>query len=146
MKKVLFLALVIALVSCTKKKSSVEIWQDDKGMEVPVTVTQKGDTTVYDFGAMVMNAEPTQEEPRHVNANPCGVNYGHKLGMDTLTGCCQWEEFVIRLGAYYGSAGMSLAGLDETNWTFTAVALTFEGDSTESWWSMCDAERLFGHE
>ena len=143
MKNILMLIIAIAFSSCTKKKSTVELWQDDQGNGVPVTVTQKGDTTVYDFGVMVMSEEPSEE--RHVNANPCGVNYGQKLGMDTLVGCCQWEEFTIRLGSYYGSSSMSLVGLDEINWTFGAVSLTFEGDSVETWWSMCEAERMFGH-
>ena len=138
------LIIAIAFAGCAKKKSAVELWQDNKGNEVPVTVTQKQDTTFYDFGVMVMSEEPVLEE-LHINANPCGVNYGQKLGMDTLIGCCQWEEFTIRLGAYYGSSSMSLVGLDEINWTFGAVSLTFEGDSIERWWSMCDAERFFGH-
>lgn len=144
MKSILILIIAVAFAGCGKNKSTVELWQDDKGNEVPVTVTEKADTTFYDFGVMVMTAEPIAEES-YINANPCGVNYGQKLGMDTLTGCCKWEEFTIRLGAYYGSVGMSVVGLDEINWTFSAVALTFEGDSSETWWSMCDAEALFGH-
>ena len=144
MKNILILIIALAFVGCAKKKSTVELWQDDQGIRVPVTVTQKGDTTVYDFGVMVMSAE-TEVQENFYEMNPCRVDYGQKLGMDTLTGGSLWEEFTIRLGAYYGSASMSIYGLDETNWTFISVGLMFEGDSAETWWSMCDAERLFGH-
>ena len=144
MKNILILIIALAFAGCAKKKSSVELWQDDQGNGVPVTVTQKGDTTVYDFGVMVMSAEPIAEE-RHINANPCGVNYVQKLGLDTLPGTWGMEYFIARLGEYYGTLNMSVRGLDDTDWTFESVSLMFEGDSTETWWSMCDAQRLFGH-
>ena len=144
MKNILILISALAFVGCAKKKSTVELWQDDQGNGVPVTVTQKGDTTVYDFGVMVMSAETTTEVVYN-NDNPCNVNYLHKLGLDTVQESWGWEYFTSRLEEYYGSSGMSMRGLDQTNWTFESVSLRFEGDSTETWWSMCDAERLFGH-
>ena len=144
MKNILILVIALAFVGCAKKKSTVEIWQDDKGNEVPVTVTEKADTTFYDFGVMVMTAEPIAEE-RYINANPCRVNYGQKLGLDTLPRSWGMEYFIARLGEYYGTLSMSVKGLDDTDWTFESVSLMFEGDSAETWWSMCDAERLFGH-
>jgi hypothetical protein len=64
MKNILMLIIAIAFAGCAKKKSAVELWQDNKGNEVPVTVTQKQDTTVYDFGVMVMSEEPVLEERR----------------------------------------------------------------------------------
>lgn len=144
MKNILILVIALAFVGCAKKKSIVELWQDDQGNGVPVTVTQKGDTTVYDFGVMVMSAETTTEVV-HNNDNPCNVNYLHKLGLDTIQGSWGWEYFTSRLGEYYGSSGMTMRGLDETNWTFESVSLQFEGDSMETWRTMCEAELLFGH-
>ena len=144
MKNIWILIIALAFVGCAKKKSTVEIWQDDQGNGVPVTVTQKGDTTVYDFGVMVMSAETTTEV-LHNNDNPCDVNYANKLGLDTLQFSWDWEFFVLRLGDYYGSSSMTIRGLDETDWTFESVSLMFEGDSIETWRTMCEAERLFGH-
>lgn len=144
MKYLFSVMFFIPFLSCSKNKSAVELWQDNQGNGVPVTVTQKGDTTVYDFGVMVMSAE-TEVQENYYEVNPCKVNYGQKLGMDTLIGGSLWEEFTIRLGAYYGSASMRIYGLDETNWTYEYVGLRFEADSAETLWNMCDAERLFGH-
>jgi hypothetical protein len=77
--------------------------------------------------------------------NPCNVDYRVKLGMDTLVGCCQWEEFTIRLGAYYKASSIQIVNLNEENWAFGAIAIMFEGDKYETWYSMCDAELKFGH-
>jgi hypothetical protein len=144
MKNILILIIAIAFAGCVKKKSSVELWHDNNGNEVPVTVTEKVDTTAYDFGVIVMSAGTTTEVVPN-NDNPCDVNYLHKLGLDTVHGSWGWEYFTSRLGEYYGSSSMSIRGLDETNWTFESVCLMFEGDSIETWRTMCEAERLFGH-
>jgi len=84
-------------LSCSKNKSTIELWQDDQGNGVPVTVFEKADTTFYDFGVMVMTADPIAEE-RYINANPCGVNYGQKLGLDTLPG--SWGHGVFHISPW----------------------------------------------
>ena len=52
MKKII-IALSITLASCSPKVTT-QMWLDNKGNNVPVTVTEKGDTTVYDFGVIIL--------------------------------------------------------------------------------------------
>lgn len=77
--------------------------------------------------------------------NPCDVNYNVKLGMDTLVNGGDWEIFTTRLCEYYKASSIQIVNLNENNWTFGAIAIMFEGDEYETWYSMCDAERMFGH-
>ena len=55
MKKII-IALSITLASCSPKVTT-QMWMDNKGNNVPVTVTEKGDTTVYDFGVMILEPD-----------------------------------------------------------------------------------------
>ena len=55
MKKII-IALSITLASCSPKVTT-QMWLDNKGNNVPVTVTEKGDTTVYDFGVMILEPD-----------------------------------------------------------------------------------------
>jgi len=55
MKKII-IALSITLASCSPKVTT-QIWMDNKGNNVPVTVTEKGDTTVYDFGVIILEPD-----------------------------------------------------------------------------------------
>ena len=55
MKKII-IALSITLASCSPKVTT-QMWMDNKGNSVPVTVTQNGDTTVYDFGVMIFEPD-----------------------------------------------------------------------------------------
>lgn len=55
MKKII-IALSITLASCSPKVTT-QMWMDNKGNNVPVTVTEKGDTTVYDFGVIILEPD-----------------------------------------------------------------------------------------
>ena len=55
MKKII-IALSITLASCSPKVTT-QMWLDNKGNNVPVTVTEKGDTTVYDFGVIILEPD-----------------------------------------------------------------------------------------
>ena len=76
--------------------------------------------------------------------NWCNVDYKTKLGMDTLTGCCLWEPFTIRLLEYYNVSSVRIIGLDESNWTFEYIGIIPKGSDEETYYSMCVAEREFG--
>ena len=56
MMKKIIIALSITLASCSPKVTT-QIWMDNKGNNVPVTVTEKGDTTVYDFGVIILEPD-----------------------------------------------------------------------------------------
>jgi uncharacterized lipoprotein YehR (DUF1307 family) len=45
--------LAVILASCKTTKTT-QIWTDQNGNEVPVEVTNKGNTTTYDFGVIVL--------------------------------------------------------------------------------------------
>ena len=55
MKKII-ITLSITLASCSPKVTT-QMWMDNKGNNVPVTVTEKGDTTVYDFGVIILEPD-----------------------------------------------------------------------------------------
>ena len=55
MKKII-IALSITLASCSPKVTT-QMWLDNKGNNVPVTVTEKDDTTVYDFGVIILEPD-----------------------------------------------------------------------------------------
>ena len=55
MKKII-IALSITLASYSPKVTT-QMWMDNKGNNVPVTVTEKGDTTVYDFGVIILEPD-----------------------------------------------------------------------------------------
>ena len=57
MKKILILG-VLALVGCSPK-STTEIWMTEYGESVPVVVTEKDDTTFYDFGVIILLPDTT---------------------------------------------------------------------------------------
>ena len=52
MKKTLIILATI-LASCKTTKTT-QIWKDQNGNDVPVDVTNKGNTTTYDFGVIVL--------------------------------------------------------------------------------------------
>ena len=55
MKKII-IALSIILASCSPKVTT-QMWLDNLNNTVPVTVTEKGDTTVYDFGVIILEPD-----------------------------------------------------------------------------------------
>ena len=77
--------------------------------------------------------------------NWCDVNYKTKLGMDTLSGCCLWEPFTIRLQEYYNVSSVRIIGLDESTWTFEYIGFIPKDSNIETYYCMCCAEQKFGH-
>jgi hypothetical protein len=77
--------------------------------------------------------------------NWCDVDYKTKLGMDTLSGCCLWEEFTVRIYDYYDVSSVRIIGLDELTWTFEYIGIIPKGSDVETYYSMCSAEKRFGH-
>ena len=77
--------------------------------------------------------------------NLCNIDYKTKLGMDTLSGCCLWEEFTIRIQDYYNVSSVRIIGLNESTWTFEYIGIIPKDSEIETYYSMCGAERKFGH-
>ena len=77
--------------------------------------------------------------------NLCNIDYKTKLGMDTLSGCCLWEEFTIRIQDYYNVSSVRIIGLNESTWTFEYIGIIPRDSEIETYYSMCGAERKFGH-
>lgn len=57
MKK-LFVLCSLFIVGCSPK-STTEIWMTEYGEPVPVVVTEKDDTTYYDFGVIILSPDTT---------------------------------------------------------------------------------------
>ena len=51
------LILAFAMIGCSQNKEVVEMWRDGEGNPYPVTVTQEGENTVYNFGDMVLPSD-----------------------------------------------------------------------------------------
>jgi hypothetical protein len=59
MKQIIItLMLALGLTSCSPRTNQI-IWVDQYGEQVPITVTQNHDTTVYDFGTIIMYEDTT---------------------------------------------------------------------------------------
>lgn len=57
--KVITIALAALLIGCSPKVVEDLYWVDQYGELVPIIVTQKEDTTVYDFGTIIMQPDTT---------------------------------------------------------------------------------------
>lgn len=57
--KVIAVALATLLIGCSPKVVEDLYWVDQYGELVPIIVTQKEDTTVYDFGTIIMQPDST---------------------------------------------------------------------------------------
>ena len=53
------IALAVLLIGCSPKVVQDLYWVDQYGELVPIIVTQKEDTTVYDFGTIIMQPDTT---------------------------------------------------------------------------------------
>jgi len=51
--KILLSLFTLFVVACKTTKTT-QIWKDQNGNDVPVEVTNKGNTTTYDFGVIVL--------------------------------------------------------------------------------------------
>lgn len=58
---VFFIFLSFIALSCSRK-THTEIWRDNVNQEVPVKVTKRGDTNVYDFGTTIMRVDTTSTD------------------------------------------------------------------------------------
>ena len=50
---------ILTLIGCSPKVTQDLYWVDQYGELVPIIVTQKEDTTVYDFGTIIMQPDTT---------------------------------------------------------------------------------------
>ena len=50
---------MIALYACSKK-TTTEVWKDHQSREIPVKVTEEGDTKIYDFGVIILEPDTIQ--------------------------------------------------------------------------------------
>lgn len=57
--KVITIALAALLIGCSPKVVEDLYWVDQYGELVPIIVTQKEDTIVYDFGTIIMQPDTT---------------------------------------------------------------------------------------
>ena len=57
MKNLFPIVFALSLSACSQPKETIEYWRDDEGNSYPVTVTQDGKDTVYNFGTMVMTSD-----------------------------------------------------------------------------------------
>ena len=57
--KVITIAIAALLTGCSPKVVQDLYWVDQYGEPVPVIVTQKEDTVVYDFGTIIMQPDTT---------------------------------------------------------------------------------------
>ena len=58
MKKLLLVFSIVLVYSCSPKQTDL-IWQDQYGNPVPIIMTEKNDTTYYDFGAIILYPDTT---------------------------------------------------------------------------------------
>ena len=59
MNKYITMAIASLLTGCSPKVAQDLYWVDQYGELVPIIVTQKEDTTVYDFGTIIMYPDTT---------------------------------------------------------------------------------------
>ena len=59
MNKYITMAIASLLTGCSPKVTQDLYWVDQYGELVPIIVTQKEDTTVYDFGTIIMYPDTT---------------------------------------------------------------------------------------
>lgn len=57
--KVTTIALAALLIGCSPKVTQDLYWVDQYGELVPIIITQREDTTVYDFGTIIMQPDTT---------------------------------------------------------------------------------------
>lgn len=57
--KVIAIAIAALLIGCSPKVVEDLYWVDQYGELVPIIITQKEDTTVYDFGTIIMQPDTT---------------------------------------------------------------------------------------
>lgn len=57
MKNLFPIVFALYLAGCSQPKETIEYWRDDEGNSYPVTVTQEGEDTIYNFGTMVMTSD-----------------------------------------------------------------------------------------
>jgi WD40 repeat protein len=57
MKNLFPIVFALCLAGCSQPKETIEYWRDDEGNSYPVTVTQEGEDTIYNFGNMVMTSD-----------------------------------------------------------------------------------------
>ncbi len=50
---------MVALYACSKK-TTTEVWKDHQSREIPVKVTEEGDTKIYDFGVIILEPDTIQ--------------------------------------------------------------------------------------
>jgi hypothetical protein len=60
-RSIYLLLVLLASISCSKK-TTTEIWKDNKGQDIPVKVTEKGDTKIYDFGTIILDQDTTRSD------------------------------------------------------------------------------------
>lgn len=58
MRRIIIITLALTLASCSSRTTDI-FWVNQYGEQVPITVTQNHDTTVYDFGAIIMYEDTT---------------------------------------------------------------------------------------
>ena len=58
-KTYITIAIASLLTACSLERSQDLYWVDQYGELVPIIVTQKKDTTVYDFGTIIMYPDTT---------------------------------------------------------------------------------------
>jgi hypothetical protein len=74
-----YIIIVLLLIGCSPKVSQDLYWVDQYGELVPIMVTQKKDTTVYNFGTIIMNPDTTYRpdtinEIRHQSLNKIWID------------------------------------------------------------------------
>lgn len=58
-KIVITIGTILTLIGCSPKVTQDLYWVDQYGELVPIIVTQKEDTTVYDFETIIMQPDST---------------------------------------------------------------------------------------
>ena len=59
MKKFVIILGVFSILTSCSRKPITQMWVDQDGNEVPVEVTQKGGSTNYNFGVIVLTEDTT---------------------------------------------------------------------------------------
>ena len=69
-KTILFIFGLFALLFSCARKSTVQMWTDSNGKEIPVNVQKNGDTTIFDLGTIIINSENFQEAEVEMDSIP----------------------------------------------------------------------------